>query len=103
MNNKISAYLGFAIKSGKVIFGYDNLKDYNKKLYLIIICHSANNKYIDFSLSKQKTTGCDLLRTKDVLLDQLVNKVNCKIIGIKNKELATAIISCGEENIVEVI
>lgn len=102
MNDKISAYLGFAIKSGKVIFGIDNLKDYDKKLYLVIICESANDKYTDLALSKRLKTGCDLLKTKGVLLDNLVNKSNCKILGIKNKELATAIINCKAQNLVEV-
>ena len=103
MENKISAYLGFAMKSNKVIFGYDNLKLYNKKLYLIIICKSANDKYTQFAIDKQKQTNCDVYVTKDIILDDLIFKSNCKIIGVKNKELATAIINNKADILVEVI
>lgn len=103
MENKISAYIGFAKKSNKVIYGMDNLKVYDKKLYLIIVCMRGNNKYIDFALSKKKETGCDVLRTNGVLLDELAATNNCKILGIKSKELSTAIIKNKAENLVEVI
>ncbi len=103
MENKISAYLGFAMKANKVIFGFDNLKKYDKKLYLIIICKSANDKYNQFSLEKKKITNCDVYKTNNILLDDLIFKSNCKIIGIKNKELATAIINNKADNLVEVI
>lgn len=103
MEDKISTYIGFARKSNKVIFGIDNLKKYDKKLYLIIVCHSANNKYIDFALNKKVLTGCQLFRTNGILLHELTYTDNCKIIGIKNKELAAAIINNKEEKLVEVI
>lgn len=101
--NKVSAYIGFAIKSNKVIFGIDNLEKYNQKLYLIIVCSSANNKYIDFAKSMKVKTNCDILITKDVLLGDIISRPNCKIIGIKNKELAMAILNVKAEKLVEVI
>ena len=103
MENKVSTYLGFAIKSNKVIFGFDNLKVYNKKLYLIIICKSANEKYITFAKEKQNITKCDVYKTNDILLDDLVFKSNCKIIGVKSNELATAIINNKADILTEVI
>ncbi len=101
MTNKVSTYIGFAIKSGKVIFGYDNLKLYDKKLYLIILCKTANDKYIQLAKNKQNITNCEICKTTD-LLGNLIYKTNCKMIGIKNKELATAIINNKADILVEV-
>lgn len=97
MKTKISSYLGFAIKSNSIIYGLDNLKVYNKKLYLILLCHTANDSTIQFAISKSKLLpSCCVGITNDTLND-LLNADNCKIIGIKNKSLATAIISCEDK------
>jgi len=103
LENKVCAYLGFAMKANKVIFGFDNLKAYNKKLYLVLVCKSANEKYIAFAKEKQNITKCDVYKTTDKLLDDLVFKSNCKILGIKSKELATAIIKNKADILTEVI
>lgn len=91
--DKIVSYLGFAQKSGSVIFGTDNLKSYRKKLYLILMSPSSSEDTKKVAIKKQKETGCQIYTTKQEL-DKLLNRENCKIIGVKNKELSTAIIGC---------
>jgi hypothetical protein len=103
LENKVATYLGFALKSNKVIFGFDNLKVYNKKLYLIITCCSANEKYITFAKEKKLETKCDVYKTNNIILDDLIHKSNCKIIGVKSKDLATAITNNKADILIEVI
>jgi hypothetical protein len=103
LESKIATYLGFAIKSNKIIYGYDSLKEYNKKLYLIIVCNTANDKYVEFAKSKKTQTNCDVYKVERGTLDVLMHRVNCKIIGIKSKDLATAIIKNKSDILVEVI
>ena len=43
------------------------------------------------------------LKTNNILLDDLIFKANCKIIGVKSKELATAIINNKADILTEVI
>ena len=102
MENKIATYLGFAIKSNKIIYGYDSLKEYNKKLYLVIVCNTANEKYIEFAKQKQTQTQCDIYKVAKGTLDDLLHRANCKMIGIKSKDLAVAIINNKSDILVEV-
>ncbi len=93
MENKVSTYLGFAQKSNSIIYGIDNLKLYTKKLYLVIVCHTANDKYITVAKNLVAANkNCKAFVTKQATLAELLNKDNCKIIGIKNHSLAQAII-----------
>ena len=103
LESKVATYLGFAIKSNKIIYGYDALKDYNKKLYLILVCNTANEKYIEFTKTKKSQTNCDIYKVVQGSLDELLHRSNCKIIGIKSKDLATAIINNKSDILVEVI
>ncbi len=93
MENKVSTYLGFAIKSNNIIYGIDNLRDYNKKLYLIILCKTANDKSLTIAKNlREKNKNCTVMTTNDNTLSELLHLDNCKMIGIKNHSLAQAII-----------
>ena len=93
LENKVTTYLGFAQKSGAIVYGIDNLRDYRKKMYLIIVCKTANDKYTQVANKiKSLNANCTILTTNGVTLASLLNKDNCKIIGIKNHSLAQAII-----------
>lgn len=87
--NKIKSYLGFAIRSGKVIFGYDNLFVSRKTPLLTLISSSQNEKMTDkvsaFCLDKK----IKCLRLPFVLEDMLGR--NTKVISILDKSLADAI------------
>ena len=54
--NKVKTYLGFSLKSGSIIFGYDNIVKRINKIKLIILCSSANEKTIlNIKKLKQET------------------------------------------------
>lgn len=88
MNDKVKAYIGFAIRKGSVVFGADSLKKYRKKVYLILCSDTLSEN----SLSDVRVIGekkhCEIL-TASKLED--VVKRNCKVLGICDSQLAFAI------------
>lgn len=86
---EIEGLISIARKAGFVIIGQDNLKNYNKKLYLILLDESAG-KALQREMSF-KAKNITLLQVKE--LRKLVGIDNCKVIGIKNKAMAEKIAS----------
>ena len=90
VNSKIKTYFNFLKRSNKIIYGYDQIKNYNKKAYLIIssYCFSDKEKLI----KKASLLNCKLYETDIETLSILLETQNCKAILIKNFELAKAIL-----------
>ncbi len=91
MKDKLITYLGFATKSGNVIYGVDNIIAKSSKVIVAIFDEKLSNN------SKNKLTNCALrndvkLYKSNINLDDLLNKTNCKAIGITSKDLAKAIV-----------
>ena len=73
--NKIKSYLGFAIRSGKVVFGYDNLFVTKKQPLLVLISSSQNEKMTDkvfkyslYDLWYDKSIFCFIILTISELM-----------------------------------
>jgi len=84
-------YLGFAVKSGNVIYGVDNIISKANKVVIAVY----DDRLSDNSLNKLNNTTLrnDIaLYKSDINLDDLLNKTNCKAIGITSKDLAKAIV-----------
>lgn len=90
--NKLQSYLGIARKANFLIIGSDNLKDYHKKLYLVICSKNLSNTIE--KVIKEKTTEYQnlicIISNEDFSSSIGVNE--CKIVGVKNKGIADAII-----------
>ena len=86
--NKVQGYLNLAQKAGYIIWGGETLKDYTKKLYLVLFDGQAQKNTQKIVL-KIKERGIKTIEIEN--LGALVNKPNCKIIGIKNKSLSDQI------------
>ncbi|MEG1509100.1 MAG: hypothetical protein RR454_01475 [Clostridia bacterium] len=92
INSKVKTYIGFAIKSNKVIWGLDNLLTTKKIPYLIVIDNTlgeVSSRKLQQWLDKNNIPKVEI----DEPLAGIFNKQNCKLIGIRNKELANAIIN----------
>lgn len=95
MKGKIETYIGFAIKKGSVVFGYDSAKNYRKKMFLLLCVKGiADNSFAKMSqLANERNLpllvidDCNCLSVK-----------NCKALAICDKSLADAIISVGTQN-----
>ncbi len=86
---KVKGYLNIAHKAGYLIIGSDNLRGYDKKLYLVLVDSSAgkNSKKIASSFEEKGIKAIEIDN-----LDELSSIENCKIVGIKNKQLTEKII-----------
>lgn len=93
MKDKLKAYLGFAIKSGKIVFGYDKLFESKKNPILVLICSTLNEKNTNKVnlYCEQKNIKC--IKLNEVLGD-LVSRDNCKVIAICDNNFANII--CNE-------
>lgn len=88
--NKIGGLIGVARKAGFVIVGQDNLKNYGKKLYAILLDNTAGNSLIREMtfLAEKKNIPLQMVEN----LSELVSIENCKVVGIKNKQMSNEIL-----------
>ena len=96
MNNKIKAYIGFAINKGSVIFGIDNIVKSKLKIKLVLLC-----KFTQKNTRKEAAEFCEkknirLLETA-VPLEELASRNGVKVLAITDTNLAQAIIKNSDE------
>ncbi len=91
--NKIKNYLGIAQQGGYVIYGGETLESYTKKIYLILCDKTAGRNSL--KLAEKLKTKYKVCMVED--LSELLNQINTKIIGIKNKNLSEIIEKLVEE------
>lgn len=89
--DKVKTYLGFAIRSGKIIFGVDKLLESNKKSHLIIICSTQNEKVTNKVIRYAETNNIPYIKLGELVLGDIVSRDNCKVIGVLDLNLAIAI------------
>lgn len=87
---KIKAYLGFAIRSGKVIFGSDKLFESKKIPQLVLISATQNEKVTAKVIRFCEENNIRVFKL-DSDLGAIIGRDNCKVIGILDMELAKAI------------
>lgn len=92
--NKLISYIGFAIKSGKIIFGYDNLFQSKKLPQIIIFCKTLSEKMKNKLELFAKSKKIKLLTLENFILSDIIKRDNCKVIGICDENLSHVI--CGE-------
>ncbi|MCL2234449.1 MAG: hypothetical protein FWC02_02075 [Firmicutes bacterium] len=88
-NAKAKTYIGFAVKSGKTVYGLDNIESYRKRIHLLVICSTAG-KGLKRNLNMYaENKEIALIETKN--LSEIVHKENVKAVGVTDKNLAKAI------------
>ena len=92
ISNKAETYIGFSIKSGRIIWGLDNILGSRKLPKLIIICSTLKDNSEKKLLTFADGKGIKALKLTDKTLDGIVNKANCKVIGLTDTNLAQAVI-----------
>ena len=85
---KIKGYLNISRKAGYMIVGGEILENYSKKLYLVLYDKSAAKNTLKV-VAKIKEKGIKVIEVEN--LAQLCSIENCKIIGIKNKNISDII------------
>ena len=82
---KIKGYLNIARKAGYLIIGGEMLENYNKKLFLVIYDTTSGNNTLKI-IEKLKLKCVETYGINN--LNDLVSIPNCKIVGIKNKNIS---------------
>lgn len=86
--NKIKAYLGFAMKGGFAVFGYDNIVEKPKKAKLVILCNTlSENSKNKFNIFIEKH-NIKAYYIKDIELSEILDKDKVKAIAVSNIGLA---------------
>lgn len=89
---KIKGYISIANKAGYLIIGADNLKSYNKKLYLLLADSNSGKNLLKILDRKNEIP--------QFVVDNLFEFTgieNCKIVGIRNLGLSNQIIKLIKE------
>lgn len=90
--SKDLTFIGFSIKAKKVIYGLNLIKESRLKFYLLILCHSASDNTKKIAINIANKNKIRLLITHEILLEEIVNKTNSKVIALTDKNLAEAVL-----------
>lgn len=94
--DKISCYVGFAVKSGKVVWGLDMLKKSKKPPCIVLIDGAIGNnsaKEAEFYANKHNV---DVLFLPEGSLGAMLKRSNVKLIAVTDDNLAKAILKISE-------
>jgi hypothetical protein len=86
------AYAGFSVKARKIIYGIEQIKESRTRAYVILLCKSASRNTKKAAANFAKNKNLPLLVTKEMLLEEIVNKKNCKAAALTDINLANALI-----------
>ena len=90
--DKLKSYLGFAIRSGKVIFGVDKLMESKKFPIVVLICSTQNDKVTNKVIRYCSLNNISYYKLKSgCILGDIIGRDNCKVIGVNDFNLANAI------------
>lgn len=96
VTNKIETYLGFCIKSGKLVRGSGAVEKL-KKAELIIADYAASDNSKKLAEKFCKRFCCPLVYFKTGF-ENAVNRAGCKIAAVCDSSLATAVLGNLNEN-----
>lgn len=86
--NKLKGYFNISHKAGYLIVGGEKLDNYNKKLYLVLYDNNAQKNTMKV-VEKIKEKNIPTICVEN--LEDMVSIKNCKIVGLKNKNLSDII------------
>ena len=90
--NKIETYLGFCIRSGKIIFGTEMISRQKKGVKLLISDGGMGANSFKIMVKAQEVLACPLLLTEAGALGELTHRPAVKAVAIKDEHLALAIL-----------
>ena len=89
--SKLSTYLGFCIRSGKIAFGVDNAEKERKGVYLLLADESLGRSSLNTIVKTKERFACPLWIGAAGELGRLLCRESVKAAAIKDKNLAEAI------------
>ncbi|MBQ8374371.1 MAG: hypothetical protein IJX98_02210 [Clostridia bacterium] len=92
MNHKLVSYLGFCVRSGKIVYGVDDIEQQRKGVYLLLMDRSMGESSQKTVKKAQEKFSCPLIALPQGALGELLHKPAVKAVAIKEKNLAAAIV-----------
>ncbi len=92
--DKRKAYLGFALRAGKLILGVNAVQAAKRDVYLLVADESASSNTKKQIESIVKKLECPIVWVQD--LEALTGKAYCKLAAVREQSLARAILEAGE-------
>lgn len=89
---KIKTYVGFAIRSGEIVFGFDNIMKSKSKIKLILISSTQQEKVANKLIKYGEEKNIKVIKLNDYKVEDFTSRDNCKVIGIINYNLAEVIL-----------
>lgn len=93
--NKISSYLGFCIRAGKIVFGVDRVETI-KKAYLLLADGELKENSFKVMCKASEKLSAKIIVTEKGLLGELLKRPQVKAVAITDEQLALAIEKCIE-------
>lgn len=93
--NKIEAYLGFALRAGKAALGLNSIETVKKGIFCLLLDGRAAKNSQKQARKLSARFACPLITVGD--LGALAKREGCKIIAIKDSSLAQAILRAAGE------
>lgn len=97
MAGKIESYIGFCLRARKIALGAGSIDVLKKGVFLIIVCSTASENTFKLALKYKDRFSCPLMVCKTGL-ENAVHKPTCKVVAIKDFQLADAIIKNADED-----
>ncbi len=94
--SKIETYIGFCIRSKKIIFGTEMISRQKRGVKLLIFDGGMGANSLKIIVKAKETLGCPLLRTEVGALAEWTHRPAVKAVAITDEHLASAILSVVE-------
>lgn len=91
-NLPIVGLLGLCRRADYLIIGGDTLKDYKKKLYLVITAKQPSKNITKIATQCSEKYNIKSIELIDVDLGEIIGVKNCQIVGIKNLGMVNQIL-----------
>ena len=95
--SRIETFIGFSIKAGKISLGSGAIDTLKGGVFLLIVSADAAKNTQKLAIKYKNRFHCPLLICKSEF-ERIVNKPDCKLAAIRDRQLAKAIIDSTDQN-----
>ena len=95
--SKVETFIGFSVKSRKIVFGSGAIDVQKRDVYLIMVSGDAAKNTQALAIKFKNRYSCPLVKCI-AEFERIVNRPGCKIAAFKDRRLASAILENLDDN-----
>ncbi len=95
VKSKIETYLGFCIRSRKIAFGVEEIAKLKTGCLLLVDKALGESSFKEMNKARERLK-CPMIEIEKDVLGELLHRFGVKAVAIKDKNLASAILSVAE-------